>query len=135
MSPEAHDLIQRLLDKDPKTRLGAHGAEEIKNHKFFTSKGFNWGEAKNWKPPMIPDAQLDEMKNEKTCEKDQDKITKYLNEPECQNLKKVGKSRTVKNIDLGDFQMRRVDVLDDMNQKAYMKIQKQKSMFVESSVY
>ena len=39
MSPEAHDLIQRLLDRDPKTRLGAHGAEEIKNHKFFTSKG------------------------------------------------------------------------------------------------
>jgi len=39
MTPEAHDLIQRLLDRDPKTRLGAHGAEEIKNHKFFTSKG------------------------------------------------------------------------------------------------
>ena len=39
MTPEAQDLIQRLLDKDPKTRLGAHGAEEIKNHKFFTSKG------------------------------------------------------------------------------------------------
>jgi len=39
MTPEAHDLISRLLDRDPKTRLGARGAEEIKSHKFFTSKG------------------------------------------------------------------------------------------------
>jgi len=39
MSPEAADLIKKILNKDPKARLGAQDVEEIKNHKFFTSKG------------------------------------------------------------------------------------------------
>ncbi len=39
MSPEAADLIKKMLSKEPKTRLGAQGVEEIKNHKFFTIKG------------------------------------------------------------------------------------------------
>jgi len=74
---------------------------------------------------MIPDVKLDEIKNEKTNEKEKDKIRMYLNETHVeQNLRKIGKSRTVKNIDLGDFKMRRVDVLDEENQKAYMKLQK-----------
>lgn len=33
----AQDLLQRLLCKDPKKRLGAghQGAQEVKNHPFF----------------------------------------------------------------------------------------------------
>lgn len=41
VSPEAKDLIRKLLNPDPNQRLGANdGAEEIKNHPFF--KGINW---------------------------------------------------------------------------------------------
>ncbi len=47
MSPEAADLIKKMLNKEPKTRLGAQGVEEIKNHKFFTIKGKLFFQ-KNW---------------------------------------------------------------------------------------
>jgi len=35
ISKEALDLIQRLLDPNPKTRLGSEGAEQVKKHQFF----------------------------------------------------------------------------------------------------
>jgi serine/threonine protein kinase len=40
MSPEAQDLIDRLLTTEPSERLGANGADEIKSHPFF--KNVNW---------------------------------------------------------------------------------------------
>ncbi|KAN0035417.1 hypothetical protein ACTA71_004686 [Dictyostelium dimigraforme] len=40
MSPEAKDLIDKLLALDPRQRLGFNGAEEIKSHPFF--KSINW---------------------------------------------------------------------------------------------
>ncbi|XP_057748095.1 probable serine/threonine protein kinase IREH1 [Arachis stenosperma] len=40
MSPEAQDLIDRLLTEDPNQRLGARGALEVKEHVFF--KDINW---------------------------------------------------------------------------------------------
>ncbi|ODV95448.1 hypothetical protein PACTADRAFT_23999, partial [Pachysolen tannophilus NRRL Y-2460] len=39
-SPEAKDLITKLLVKDPSKRLGVNGSEEIMNHPYF--KGVNW---------------------------------------------------------------------------------------------
>lgn len=38
ISPEAADLIQKLLTLDHKKRLGTNGVAEIKKHKFFESK-------------------------------------------------------------------------------------------------
>lgn len=35
MTPEAQDLIEKLLTMDPKERLGAKGVQEIQSHKFF----------------------------------------------------------------------------------------------------
>jgi len=35
MTPEAKDLIERLLEPDPKKRLGVNGAQEIKSHPWF----------------------------------------------------------------------------------------------------
>ncbi len=40
-SANAIDIIQKLLNKDPKYRLGSkHGASELKEHPFFAS--VNW---------------------------------------------------------------------------------------------
>ena len=36
MDPIAKDFIDRLLNKNGKTRMGAKGVEEIKTHKFFS---------------------------------------------------------------------------------------------------
>ena len=38
LTPEAQDLIRKLLDADPKKRLGLNGAKEIQNHRFFRGK-------------------------------------------------------------------------------------------------
>jgi len=47
-------LIKRLLDKDPRKRLGAeHGAADIKEHPFFKGK-VNWALIRNQKPPIKP---------------------------------------------------------------------------------
>lgn len=40
MTPEAQNLIQSLLNPDPKQRLGARGVEEIKNHPWFKGKDY-----------------------------------------------------------------------------------------------
>ncbi|CAO3659177.1 unnamed protein product [Umbelopsis ramanniana] len=56
MSPEAKDLIQRLLDRNPATRLGAgqDDAKEIKAHPFF--KEIDWVKLvkKQVMPPFKP---------------------------------------------------------------------------------
>lgn len=41
LTPEAKDLITRLLTLDHTERLGANGADEIKKHPFFKSKCFS----------------------------------------------------------------------------------------------
>lgn len=37
MSPEAADLIKKLLNPDHLQRLGANDAKEVKEHPFFKS--------------------------------------------------------------------------------------------------
>ncbi|KAK7251743.1 hypothetical protein RIF29_35201 [Crotalaria pallida] len=52
MSPEAHDLIDRLLTEDPNQRLGARGASEVKEHVFF--KDINWDTLARQKAAFVP---------------------------------------------------------------------------------
>jgi serine/threonine protein kinase len=40
ISLDAQDLINKLLEPDPKKRLGANGAGEIKRHQFFSNLDF-----------------------------------------------------------------------------------------------
>lgn len=40
LPPVAADFIDRLLQLDPRKRLGANGVKEIKEHPFF--EGINW---------------------------------------------------------------------------------------------
>lgn len=52
LSPEAEDLILRLLT-NAENRLGRHnGADDIKRHPFF--RGVNWDEIRNVEAPFIP---------------------------------------------------------------------------------
>ena len=52
ISKDARDLIVRLMDRNPVTRLGTNGADEIKKHKWF--KGINWEDVINKRldPPL-----------------------------------------------------------------------------------
>ncbi|KAG7035444.1 Phototropin-1 [Cucurbita argyrosperma subsp. argyrosperma] len=51
-SLNAKQLIFRLLQRDPKTRLGSQqGANEIKRHPFF--RGINWALVRCMKPPEL----------------------------------------------------------------------------------
>eukprot|EP00475_Leptophrys_vorax_P027336 TRINITY_DN38991_c0_g1_i1.p1 TRINITY_DN38991_c0_g1~~TRINITY_DN38991_c0_g1_i1.p1 ORF type:complete len:644 (-),score=188.23 TRINITY_DN38991_c0_g1_i1:94-1989(-) len=65
-SPEAIDLLTKLMVKDPSKRLGANGIEEIKQHPWFDP--IDWGllEAGYLDPPFVPkieDITADSMKN------------------------------------------------------------------------
>ncbi|KAL3512153.1 hypothetical protein ACH5RR_024870 [Cinchona calisaya] len=52
MSPEAQDLIDRLLTEDPNQRLGARGASEVKQHPFF--RDINWDTLARQKAAFVP---------------------------------------------------------------------------------
>ena len=54
LSPEAKDIIDKLLEPDPAKRLGsgARGVLEIKEHSFF--KGIDWENIRSMKPPLAP---------------------------------------------------------------------------------
>ena len=44
----------RLLDKNPKERLGANGVDEIKNHPWFDKVNWNALVTKSIKSPFVP---------------------------------------------------------------------------------
>jgi serum/glucocorticoid-regulated kinase 2 len=57
--PQCQDFVTKMLERDPRKRLGRNGVHEIKEHPFFRS--INWadlGEGKvspTWKPPVGKD--------------------------------------------------------------------------------
>ena len=56
LSDDAKDIIIKLLNKNPKKRLGSKkGIEEIKTHSFFASLDFNLILQKKLPAPFIPD--------------------------------------------------------------------------------
>jgi len=56
LSEDAKDVIRKLLEKNPKKRLGSqNGIEEIKSHPFFASIDFEMVEQKKMKAPFIPE--------------------------------------------------------------------------------
>eukprot|EP01113_Clastostelium_recurvatum_P026688 TRINITY_DN3203_c0_g1_i1.p1 TRINITY_DN3203_c0_g1~~TRINITY_DN3203_c0_g1_i1.p1 ORF type:complete len:1543 (+),score=208.48 TRINITY_DN3203_c0_g1_i1:151-4779(+) len=52
ISPDARDLIDKLLMLNPSERLGHNGAEDIKQHPFF--KDVNWATVRTQKPQFVP---------------------------------------------------------------------------------
>jgi serum/glucocorticoid-regulated kinase 2 len=59
VSPEAQDLIVKLLDKNRKTRLGANGIDEILNHPWFADIDKEKLIAKQLDPPYVPQTKDD----------------------------------------------------------------------------
>ena len=53
VSPQAHDLMDKLMCSDPTRRLGAHGAAEVKAHPFFD--GINWDTITTSEASFVPD--------------------------------------------------------------------------------
>ncbi|KAI5796641.1 hypothetical protein EDC01DRAFT_614251 [Geopyxis carbonaria] len=54
-SDAAKDIMNRLMCTDLGKRLGANGAEEVKNHRFFT--GINWDTLLDEEPKFVPNPQ------------------------------------------------------------------------------
>jgi hypothetical protein len=50
----AADLCRRLLDKNPRTRLGANGCEEIMAHPWFKSQKWEKIISDRQRPPFAP---------------------------------------------------------------------------------
>lgn len=59
VSPEAQDLIRKLLDKNRQTRLGANGIDEILSHPWFADVNIEQLLAKQITPPYKPRVQED----------------------------------------------------------------------------
>ena len=54
VSPEAIDLITKLLKKDKSERLGNKDVQEIMGHEWFSSINWNNLKAKKLTAPYIP---------------------------------------------------------------------------------
>ena len=50
----AKDLIEKLLNSNPRERIGYNGSAEIMNHEFFKDIDFDKVIIKQYKPPFIP---------------------------------------------------------------------------------
>ncbi|XP_003558331.3 serine/threonine-protein kinase WAG1 [Brachypodium distachyon] len=62
------DLVGRLLERDPRRRMGsARGAAEIKRHPFFA--GVDWALIRCVTPPVVPDTDGDKDKKQPAAEK------------------------------------------------------------------
>ena len=59
LSPEAADLVTKLLTRDTALRLGAHGAGEIKRHPFFSSVDWTALAERRVTPPFKPPVKAD----------------------------------------------------------------------------
>jgi serine/threonine protein kinase len=58
LSPEARDIIDRLLTVDVNERLGSRGAAEVKQHPFF--RGIDWANLHNQQPFFLPTVKGDD---------------------------------------------------------------------------
>ena len=60
VSDEAKNLISKLLEKDPGTRMGRNGIKEVKKHPFFSGISFDDLKKKKIKAPFKPNISKDE---------------------------------------------------------------------------
>ena len=61
VSEDAKNIISKFLEKDPGTRLGRQGLDEIKKHPFFSGINFDDLNKKKIKPPFRPNFSKEEQ--------------------------------------------------------------------------
>lgn len=61
MTEEMKDIINKLLDRDPTTRLGAKGYKAVMNHKWFKDVDFDAIFNKETEPPFKPNLKRKKM--------------------------------------------------------------------------
>lgn len=54
LSPDSLDLVRKLLNPNPSTRLGSRGADSIKEHHWFQSISWEKLEKRESRPPYKP---------------------------------------------------------------------------------
>jgi serine/threonine protein kinase len=115
MSPEAKDLIEKLLVKDPKSRLTADG---IKKHPFF--EGIDWNNLRKTKAPIIPKyiskKDTSNFVRETKVFDDKEKNDPFYNEASLEK-DKVPNLNKEKLHHLEQFDLARVDLLHQLNQQ------------------
>jgi len=85
MSEELKDLITKLLDKDPKTRLGSTtDADEVVNHAWFHDLDWEGLMNKTIDLPFKPD--MDKIKNKKAEESINEKKLAQSNNEDSNKL-------------------------------------------------
>ncbi|EGR28176.1 hypothetical protein IMG5_181050 [Ichthyophthirius multifiliis] len=106
ISPEAADLMQKLLNPNYKERLGAKGADEIKAHPFF--KNIQWNKLRSNRAPIKPTSkQLQEAIQKR--EKDKEQMQQFMNKMKCKegmkNIDEMGKklNEELKNLERLDL--------------------------------
>lgn len=104
MSPEAKDLIEKLLEPRPEKRLTS--IKELKLHPFF--KGIDWDNIKSTNPPMVP--KLNNMKYDKTAKIPLEDIFETSENQNSSNPNKL--ARKFKAKEIGNV---RHDVLHEEN--------------------
>ena len=82
MHPDARDFLDKLLQRDPKKRLGSvNGIKDIKEHPFF--EGINWKHLMREPAPWVPPAAKDlDMTNFPKAQQKEDTGLKKLMEEE-----------------------------------------------------
>ncbi|EAS04911.2 Serine/Threonine kinase domain protein (macronuclear) [Tetrahymena thermophila SB210] len=130
VSPEAEDLIKKLMDPNPQTRLGANGVEEVQSHPFFNN--FDWDNVRKMNAPVIPKVKnvLDTSNFDKQIEyTEREKIDPFYGLSKGQE--DVDKAKDI--LKAYNFQMKRYDILYEENCQQLEEIQK-KMKFMEEEI-
>lgn len=101
VSPECIDIISRLLDPNPETRLGARGSDEVLNHPWFS--GMKGSEIV---PPFVPELANSEDTNYFACrykfkrdtEADIVEDIKHAESVKAEPLSVASRSRSLQNL-------------------------------------
>lgn len=123
ITPEAVDLITKLLNPNPNKRLGSHGTQEVKNHPFF--KGFDWKDIREKDGLIIPcSADMDSPEGSVSNSDLKEEYSKAEFPLSGGNsIKSSSSNRQIEQMNLDNFKMIRLDVLDKLNKETYKRLQ------------
>lgn len=146
ISPEARDLMERLMCTDPHRRLGANGAAEVKCHPFFA--GVDWNTIATVEANFVPNVTDPESTDyfdsrgalPQVFNEDEDEAKHNLSESNIQpHSGRTGALSAPAEIDasastedFGNFHYKNVHVLKEANDEQVRKLRKDSALQSES---